>query len=151
MSSACAAASSGAGGADRSCAAVDRDRSLWRHRRRSEVGKIGAEGVVELAGDVALEAAADLPCGLSLGGAPGDPRDGLHELNGLLLSGQARCELDIQTRNGGIQVLEVGELFTQQEDMVRLQPANATIKPIFVPARDVEIQGRLLAVLRKYR
>jgi repressor LexA len=34
---------------------------------------------------------------------------------------------------------------------VRLQPANAALKPILVPARDVEIQGRLLAVLRKYK
>src|SRR6266542_5746292 len=69
MSSASAAASPGAGGADRSCAAVDRDRSLCRHRRRSELGKIGAEGVVELAGDVALEAADDLGFGQALGGA----------------------------------------------------------------------------------
>jgi repressor LexA len=36
-------------------------------------------------------------------------------------------------------------------DMVRLQPANAALKPILVAARDVEIQGRLLAVLRKYK
>jgi len=35
--------------------------------------------------------------------------------------------------------------------MVRLQPANSTLNPILVPARDVQIQGRLLAVLRKYR
>jgi repressor LexA len=35
-------------------------------------------------------------------------------------------------------------------DMVRLQPANAALRPIIVPARDVQIQGRLLAVLRKY-
>ena len=34
---------------------------------------------------------------------------------------------------------------------VRLQPANAALKPILVAARDVEIQGRLLAVLRKYK
>ena len=34
---------------------------------------------------------------------------------------------------------------------VRLQPANAAIKPILVPARDIQIQGRLLAVLRKYK
>jgi len=33
---------------------------------------------------------------------------------------------------------------------VRLQPANAALKPIVAPARDVEVQGRLLAVLRKY-
>jgi repressor LexA len=41
--------------------------------------------------------------------------------------------------------------YREAGDMVRLQPANATIKPILVPARDVQIQGRLLAVLRKYR
>jgi repressor LexA len=35
--------------------------------------------------------------------------------------------------------------------MVRLQPANSTLKPIVVPVRDVQIQGRLLAVLRKYK
>ena len=35
--------------------------------------------------------------------------------------------------------------------MVRLQPANAALQPIFVPSQDVEIQGRLLAVLRKYK
>jgi repressor LexA len=36
-------------------------------------------------------------------------------------------------------------------DMVRLQPANSAVKPILVPARDVQVQGRLLAVLRKYK
>ncbi len=41
--------------------------------------------------------------------------------------------------------------YREAGDIVRLQPANAAIKPILVPARDVEIQGRLLAVLRKYR
>jgi repressor LexA len=35
--------------------------------------------------------------------------------------------------------------------MARLQPANATMSPIIVPAADVQIQGRLLAVVRKYR
>ena len=34
---------------------------------------------------------------------------------------------------------------------VRLQPANAALQPIIVPAADVQIQGRLLAVLRKYK
>ena len=34
---------------------------------------------------------------------------------------------------------------------VRLQPANAALQPIVVPAADVQIQGRLLAVLRKYK
>src|SRR6516164_8456521 len=69
MSSASAAASADAGGADRSCSAVDGDRSLCRHGRCAEVGKIGAEGVVELAGDVALKAADDFGLGQSFGGA----------------------------------------------------------------------------------
>lgn len=33
---------------------------------------------------------------------------------------------------------------------VRLQPANSTMKPIYARADNVQIQGRLLAVLRKY-
>ena len=42
-------------------------------------------------------------------------------------------------------------LYREPGDLIRLQPANATLKPIVVPAADVEVQGRLLAVLRKYR
>ncbi len=33
---------------------------------------------------------------------------------------------------------------------VRLQPANAQMQPIVVPAADVKIQGRVIGVLRKY-
>ena len=33
---------------------------------------------------------------------------------------------------------------------VRLQPANAQMDPIIVPAREVKIQGRVVGVLRKY-
>ena len=36
-------------------------------------------------------------------------------------------------------------------DRVRLQPANAALEPIYVERKNLEIQGRLLAVLRKYR
>jgi repressor LexA len=42
-------------------------------------------------------------------------------------------------------------LYREPGDMIRLQPANSALKPIIVPARDVMIQGRLLAVLRKYK
>lgn len=41
--------------------------------------------------------------------------------------------------------------FYREGENVRLQPANAALDPIVVPAGDVEIQGRLLAVLRKYK
>jgi len=35
-------------------------------------------------------------------------------------------------------------------DKIRLQPSNATMQPIIVPAPDVQIQGRVIGVLRKY-
>ncbi|HTP33594.1 MAG TPA: transcriptional repressor LexA [Candidatus Acidoferrales bacterium] len=41
--------------------------------------------------------------------------------------------------------------YREPGDTVRLQPANAALKPIIVPGREVQIQGRLLAVLRKYK
>ena len=41
--------------------------------------------------------------------------------------------------------------YREPGDIVRLQPANAALQPILVPAADVQIQGRLLAVLRKYK
>lgn len=63
-----------------------------------------------------------------------------------------------QARDGDIVVALVAgnettlkRFYREPGDMVRLQPANSTLKPIVVPARDVQIQGRLLAVLRKYR
>jgi repressor LexA len=34
---------------------------------------------------------------------------------------------------------------------IRLQPANPALQPIYVDSNDLEIQGRLLAVLRKYK
>ncbi|HTS60783.1 MAG TPA: transcriptional repressor LexA [Candidatus Acidoferrales bacterium] len=41
--------------------------------------------------------------------------------------------------------------YREPGDMIRLQPANAALRPIIVPGREVQIQGRLLAVLRKYK
>jgi repressor LexA len=33
---------------------------------------------------------------------------------------------------------------------IRLQPSNVAMKPIIVPARSVQVQGRVIGVLRKY-
>jgi repressor LexA len=33
---------------------------------------------------------------------------------------------------------------------IRLQPSNMTMKPIIVPAKSVQLQGRVIGVLRKY-
>lgn len=40
--------------------------------------------------------------------------------------------------------------FYREGEMIRLQPSNAAMKPIMVPAASVEIQGRVIGVLRKY-
>jgi len=41
--------------------------------------------------------------------------------------------------------------FYREGRMIRLQPANPTLEPIFVPATDVAIQGVVIGLLRKFR
>jgi repressor LexA len=41
--------------------------------------------------------------------------------------------------------------YRQADGTARLQPANSAMAPVIVPMEDLQIQGRLLAVLRKYR
>jgi repressor LexA len=62
-----------------------------------------------------------------------------------------------QARDGDIVVALVDGMettlkrfYSEPGDRVRLQPANASMQPIFVPRSSVAIQGKLLAVLRKY-
>lgn len=58
--------------------------------------------------------------------------------------------------NGDIVVALVDEndatlkRFYREGDNIRLQPSNAAMKPIIVPAAAVQIQGRVIGVLRKY-
>jgi repressor LexA len=66
-------------------------------------------------------------------------------------------ENTVEAREGDIVVALVGgtettlkRYYCEPGNMIRLQPANSAMNPIRVPARDVQIQGRLLAVLRKY-
>ncbi len=42
-------------------------------------------------------------------------------------------------------------LYHEPGARIRLQPANSSMQPIIVNAADVQIQGRVLAVLRKYK
>ena len=60
-------------------------------------------------------------------------------------------------KNGDIGVALVGgtdatlkRYYLEADGRVRLQPANASMGPIYVQPGDVEIQGRVLAVMRKY-
>ncbi|MBI2690152.1 MAG: transcriptional repressor LexA [Acidobacteria bacterium] len=41
-------------------------------------------------------------------------------------------------------------LYREPNGQIRLQPANSTMDPIYVPASSLQIQGKLIAVLRKY-
>lgn len=40
--------------------------------------------------------------------------------------------------------------FYREGDNIRLQPSNVNMRPIIVPAAAVEVQGRVIGVLRKY-
>jgi repressor LexA len=60
-------------------------------------------------------------------------------------------------RDGEIAVALVGgsestlkRLYHEQDGRIRLQPANAAMKPIVVAADDIAVQGRVVGVLRKY-
>ncbi|HTA42684.1 MAG TPA: transcriptional repressor LexA [Bryobacteraceae bacterium] len=66
-------------------------------------------------------------------------------------------EQTAQAHDGDIVVALVGgtettlkRFYREPGNTIRLQPANSAMSPIRVPAQDVQIQGRLLAVLRKY-
>lgn len=60
-------------------------------------------------------------------------------------------------RNGDIVVALVDgsettlkRYYAEADGRIRLQPANASMEPIYVDPSQLEIQGRLLAVMRKY-
>src|SRR6516225_6184423 len=59
-------------------------------------------------------------------------------------------------RNGDLVVALVNgdettlKRFYKEGDRIRLQPSNASMQPIIVPAAAVELQGKVIGVLRKY-
>jgi len=67
-------------------------------------------------------------------------------------------EKTAQANNGEIVVALVDgaettlkRFYAEAEGRIRLQPANSSMAPIRLDASQVQIQGRVLAVLRKYR
>lgn len=65
-------------------------------------------------------------------------------------AGQVRDgEIVVALVNGAETTLK--RFYREPDGMVRLQPANSTMEPIVVPQDAVQVQGRLLAVLRKYK
>jgi len=62
-----------------------------------------------------------------------------------------------KVRNGDIVVALVDgaeatlkRYYAESDGQIRLQPANSSMAPIFVNPENLEIQGRVLAILRKY-
>jgi repressor LexA len=66
-------------------------------------------------------------------------------------------ERTTEVRDGDIVVALVGrsettlkQIYRDSPSEIRLQPANPAISPITVPASDVQVQKRILTMLRKY-
>ena len=65
-------------------------------------------------------------------------------------------ENTVEARDGDIVVALVGgtettlKRFYREGNMIRLQPSNTEMAPIYAPAANVSIQGKVLGVLRKY-
>jgi len=67
-------------------------------------------------------------------------------------------EKTTEVKNGDIVVALVGgaettlkRFYREPDGRIRLQPANASMAPFYVSPEDLQIQGRLISVLRKYR
>jgi repressor LexA len=122
---------------------------------------------VPLLGRIAAGAPVEAIAGeetLNFGDFTGDPNTYALKVRGESMIEDHICDGDYvliekatQARNGEIVVALVNGMettlkrfYVEPGDRVRLQPANAAMAPIFVPSAAVQIQGKLLAVLRKY-
>jgi repressor LexA len=132
-----------------------------QHRQASPVLEMPLLG--RIAAGVPVEA---LPGNdtLSFADFTGDPNTYALQVRGESMIEDHICDGDYvliekasAARNGEIVVALVDgvettlkRFYNEPGDQVRLQPANAAMQPIFVPKAAVSIQGKLLAVLRKY-
>lgn len=57
--------------------------------------------------------------------------------------------LDADHSSEGVVTLK--RLYREKDGRVRLQPANAAMAPIFVPAGDLRIRGKVIGIYRHYR
>ena len=77
-----------------------------------------------------------------------------HQKRGLVL---ARPETERATAADGEMVVALvgGEvtlkrIFRHPKSMIRLQPSNPALPPLITPARDVQVQGIVVGLLRRY-
>ncbi len=118
-------------------------------------GRIAAGTPVEaIAGDETL----------NFGDFAGDPGTFALQVRGDSMIEDHICDGDYvliqktdRVRNSDIVVALVDGMETtlkryyDEGDRIRLQPANSSMQPIYLGRNQLDIQGRLLAVLRKYR
>ncbi|MBI5154550.1 transcriptional repressor LexA [Candidatus Poribacteria bacterium] len=77
--------------------------------------------------------------------------EGIHEGDFII------CERRKEARNGQVVVALVNnyettvKFFYKEGEQVRLQPANPYMAPIYVKARDIEVQGIVIGLVRKYQ
>lgn len=77
--------------------------------------------------------------------------EGIHEGDFII------CERRAEARSGAVVVALVNgheatvKYFYREGDMVKLQPANPYMAPIFVRPSDVQIQGVVIGLVRKYK
>lgn len=132
-------------------------------RRRQEPGESG----IPLLGRIAAGAPVESLAGterLDLADYMGHENIYALEVRGESMIDDHICSGDLvlventqQVRNGDIVVAMVRgsettlkRFYRESDTHARLQPANREMEPIMVPLPDLEIQGRVLAVLRKY-
>jgi repressor LexA len=134
-----------------------------RHRQDA-----GFSFEIPLAGRIAAGVpvdAAEQKSTLNFGDFLGSPDTFALEVRGDSMIEEHICDGDYvllqapgEVRDGDIVVALVAgaettlkRIYREPDGTIRLQPANASMQPIRVPAADVQIQGKLLAVMRKYR
>lgn len=139
-------------------------RYTQEYRRQSQTATLEIPLLGRIAAGAPVESEAQHGS-LSLADFAGNPGTFALEVRGDSMIEDHICDGDIvlldkpeEVHDGDIVVALVSgnettlkRFYREPGGRVRLQPANAALTPIVVPASDVQIQGRLLAVLRKYR
>ena len=141
------------------------DKRYYEEQRQNRQPAMGLE--VPLLGRIAAGAPVESLAGqdtLSFADYTGDPNTYALQVRGESMIEDHICDGDYvlvekagEARDGDIVVALVDGMETtlkrfymEPGDRVRLQPANSTMNPIYVTRTSVAIQGKVLAVLRKY-
>ena len=139
----------------------------FEEQRQYREGAIPAHLEMPLLGRIAAGAPVETIQGqetLSFADYTGDPNTFALQVRGESMIDDHICDGDYvlvekssQARDGDIVVALVDGMettlkrfYAEPGEKVRLQPANSAMRPIYLPQDSVAIQGKVLAVLRKY-